>query len=152
MRLRTLPLVTVAVLGLLAAAIPVAAHGPGQFRNGDGDGVGQHLLRMADVLGLSDAQKSQVQSIIDKQKDSALPQGSMRAARETLARTIHDPSATDAQVRDAAAAVSALDAQRAVNQHRMMIEVQAVLTPDQKTKLDELKADWKERRFGPQSN
>jgi Spy/CpxP family protein refolding chaperone len=73
----------------------------------------------------------------------------VRDARETLGKTIHDTAATDDQVRDAAAAVAALESETAVQRHQMAIEISAVLTADQKAKLVELLASFKDRHPGP---
>jgi Spy/CpxP family protein refolding chaperone len=148
MRLRTATLSLAAAIVLAAVpatyAVGRGAHGPA------GDGA-DHILRMAKVLGLSDAQTSQIQAIIAKHKDANGGTGvqAMRDARKTLMNTIHDPSATDDQVRDAAATLAALESQGAVQKHQMMTEISAVLTPDQKAKLDELKASFMDRHAGP---
>jgi len=151
MRFRTAAFVTAAALAL--AAIPAAAYafgGPGHGHGPGGDGAGR-ILHMAKELGLSDAQTAQIQAIAAKHKDGALGEAmqSMREARGTLAKTIHDAAATDDQVRDAAATVAALESQMAVQRHQLAIEISAVLTAEQKAKLAELAASLEDRRHGP---
>ena len=148
MRFRTAAFVTAAALAL--AAIPAAAYafgGPGHGHGPGGDGANR-ILHMAKELGLSDAQTAQIQTIAAKHKDGALGEAmqSMREARGTLAKTIHDAAATDDQVRDAAATVAALESQMAVQRHQLAIEISAVLTAEQKAKLA---ASLEDRRHGP---
>ena len=149
MRLRTAAFVTGAALAL--AAFPLAAHAFGRPGHGLGpDGPGR-ILHMAKELGLSDAQTAQIETIAEKHKDGALGDSmqSMRQARETLRATIHDATATDDQVRDAAAAVATLETQAAVQRHQMAIEISKILTPEQKAKLAERMANAEDERRGP---
>jgi len=149
MRLRTAAFVTAAALTL--AALPVAAHAFGRPGHGPGHDGPDRILHMAKELGLSDAQTAQIETISAKHKGGALGETmqSMRDARQALATTIHDIAATDDQVRDAATAVAALEARMAVERHQMAIEISAVLTAEQKAKLAELAASFKDRRRGP---
>lgn len=110
-----------------------------------------HILQMAKELDLTDAQTAQIQAITEKQMPGSGRDGmdQMREAREALAKTIHDATATDDQVRGAASVVAALDSQLAVQRHQMIVQIAAVLTPAQKTKLADLMANMKERHQGP---
>jgi Spy/CpxP family protein refolding chaperone len=71
------------------------------------------------------------------------------SARTTVQQTIHDVTATDDQVREAAAVVAVLDSQIAVQHHGMAIEISAILTSDQRAKLAEMFATMAERRRSP---
>jgi Spy/CpxP family protein refolding chaperone len=111
---------------------------------------------MAEELGLSDAQVTQIKSITRKYMDGSLGDvaESMREARANVRKTIHDVNATDDQVREASAVVAVLESQRAVQHHRMAIEIAAVLTPEQRAQLAERLAgdddgDPGPRRGGP---
>ena len=149
MRIRTAAQVT-AISTALALGALYAAHADGRSEHRASDGDAGHVLHMAKVLELTDAQTSQIESILASHKEGA-PGGaraSMREAREALARTIHDAAATDDQVRDAAATVAALESQLAVKRHRMAIEIAAVLTPEQRAKLAELRASMRDHRRG----
>jgi Spy/CpxP family protein refolding chaperone len=149
MKIRTAVLVT-AITTVLALAVPYAALAGGRSEHGPSDGDAGHVLHMAKVLGLTDAQTTQIQAIVASHKEGA-PGGaraSMRDAREALARTIHDADATDDQVRDAAATVAALESQLAVKRHRVAIEIAAVLTPEQRVKLAELRASMMDHHRG----
>jgi len=147
MRIRTAAIVT-AIATALALAVPYAAHADGRLEHAPSDA--DHVFHMAKVLGLSDAQTTQIEAILASHKDGP-PGGakaSMREAREALARTIHDATATDDQVRDAAATVAALESQLAVKRHRVAIEIAAVLTPEQRAKLAELRASMRDHHRG----
>ncbi|MBP7146237.1 MAG: periplasmic heavy metal sensor [Acidobacteria bacterium] len=142
----------VAALALLpAAAQGRGPHGPGGLGPGgpgpggpDGPGMLDHLVR---ALDLSAEQQAQVTALFTKYMGGAMGEKSqtLRDARATLAKAIHDPDATDQQVQDAAAAVSAIEGQIAVEQHHMALEVLAVLTPEQRAKF----TDFVGRRHGP---
>jgi Spy/CpxP family protein refolding chaperone len=151
MRARTAATATAAFAALALAVFPAAANAFGRPGHGPGEGPAERILRMSKVLGLSDDQTSRIQSIAGSRREGAMGRtaASMRSARETLATTIHDMQATDDQVRDAAAALAALEAEAAVLRHRMAIEILSVLTPDQRAKLTELRASFKNRHEDP---
>jgi Spy/CpxP family protein refolding chaperone len=151
MRIRTVALVATAVAALALAAGTAAAHAYGRPGHGPRTGIAEHLLHMAKVLDLTDDQKAQIEAIAAKEKGGASGASavSMRTARQTLAGTIHDPSATDDQVRDAASAVAALQVEVAVQRHRMAIQILSILTQEQKAKLDDLRASFKDHHAGP---
>ncbi len=140
MRLRTALFATAAAVTL--AILPAhAGHGPKGM---------DPVLHMTSQLGLSDAQTAQVESIVARYDDGALGKAmdGMHGAHATLEHTIHDVTASDTQVREAAAAVALLQAQAAVEHHHMAAEIGALLTPDQRAKLAEMFANMKERH-GP---
>ncbi len=149
MRCRIAILVTAAALAMAVA--PSAAQGYGPPHHAGFHGGDNPILHMTKELGLSDAQTAQVKAIFEKYRDGALGEAmrSMHESRANLERTVHDVTATDAQVREAAAAVALLESQMAVQHHQMAIEISAVLTPDQRAKLAESLASMKERRAGP---
>jgi Spy/CpxP family protein refolding chaperone len=151
MRFHTAAFVTAAALAL--AILPTAAQGFGPPGHGAGRANADPILHMAKELGLSDAQMTQVKAITAKYMDGALGEAmdSGREARMNVHKTIHDVTATDDQVREAAAVVAVLDSQSAVQHHRMAIEISAILTPDQKAKLSEMFANMAERHHGPPS-
>ena len=154
MSLRIAAFVTAGIAALALAGVPAAAHGFGHPGHGPGGGGAEHILHMAKTLDLTAAQHTQIESIAEDAKAGAIGKTwkSMRTTHESLASLIHDPAATDDQVRDAAAAVAALGTELAVLHHKMAVEIAAVLTPDQKAKLAELKATFKEHHSGPHSD
>lgn len=147
MRLRTAAFLTASVLTL--STFPAAAQELG--RPGHGHGGGNPILHMTKELGLTDAQTAQVKAITEKYGGGDLGKSTDRAreARAVLMRTVHDVTATEAQVRDAAANVALAESDSAVSHHRMAVEISAVLTPDQKAKLADLFARMEERHAGP---
>jgi len=157
MRFRTAAFLTAAALAL--ATLPAAAQGFGPPGHGPGRGPGHGhghdemnpIVHMAKELGLNDAQTAQVKTITSKYMDGALGEAmaSMREARGTVQKTVHDVTATDDQVREAASVVAVLESQIAVQHHQMAIEISAILTPDQRAKLADEFANMKGRHAGP---
>jgi len=149
MRFRTAAFVTAGALAL--ATLTAAAQGFGPPGHGPGRGDGNPILHMAKELGLNDSQMAQVKTITEKYMDGALGEAmqSERTARMTVQKTVHDLTATDEQVRQAAAVAAGIESQIAVQHHQMAIEVGALLTADQKAKLSEMFANMAERRHGP---
>jgi Spy/CpxP family protein refolding chaperone len=142
-----------AAFALTWATFAAAAQGFGPPGHGRGHGGAEAILHMTQELGLNEAQTNQVKTITSKYMDGALGEamGSMREAQATVQKTIHDVTATDDQVREAASVVAVLESQIAVQHHQMAIEISAVLTPDQRAKLADMFANMKERRGGPPS-
>ena len=133
-----------AVLALGAlAGVPatLAARGEGG-RHGHARGE-----RLAKELGLSPEQRTQMRSIMDKYRSGAMGDHlrDLRQARADLRTAIHDVRATDAQVQDAARSVASHEAFVAVERHRMAIEMDRILTPEQKAKAAELRQQRRER-------
>jgi Spy/CpxP family protein refolding chaperone len=134
-----LRIATLASVAALAAAPVLAQMGPGP--HGPGPGGPPSILQMADELGLTAEQKSQIKAIENKYRDGELGDAmdTMRGLRETLAKTIHDAAATDDAVTQAATAVNTLETRIAVLRHHVFVEVDAVLTEEQKAKLAEMR-------------
>jgi Spy/CpxP family protein refolding chaperone len=133
-------------LGALAMApATLAARGEGGGRHGNGRGQ-----RLAEELGLSPEQRAQMRSILDKYRGGAMGDHlrDLRQARADLRAAIHDVKASDAQVQDLARSVASHEAFVAVERHRMAIEMDRILTPEQKAKAAELRQQRRQR--GPQ--
>ena len=130
---------------LLALALPALAQpGPGFHGGPGGHGPGPEGMvdHMTQELGLSDAQKSQLRAILDKYHsgefgDTMKAFHDSRAQLETL---VHDPAATDQQVLDAARQAGAQGEKVAIQHHRMAVEINAILTPEQRDKAKQLMA------------
>lgn len=149
MKLRTAAFVTAAALAL--ASVPGAAQESSPRHHGPDHGEMGPMFGILKDLGLNDAQLSQVHGITAKYASGALGEAmrSMHAARATVRKTVHDATATDQQVREAAAAVALLESQMAVQHHHMAIEISSILTAEQRTKLADAFENMKERRPGP---
>jgi Spy/CpxP family protein refolding chaperone len=149
MRFRTAAFVTAAALAL--AILPSNAEGFGPPGHGPGRGGADPILHMAKELGLSEAQMDQVKAITTKYMDGGLGRAmdAAREARMAVQKTVHDVTATDDQVREAASVVAVAESQSAVQHHQMAIEISALLNADQKAKLGEMFANMAERHQGP---
>lgn len=98
-------------------------------------------------LNLSDAQKTQMQQIAERYKAST------KGLREQL-RNLHGDSDAvagngtfnESAVRQAAQARANLEVELEVSRARMMSEMFAVLTPEQKTQLAQQRQQWQQKR------
>lgn len=134
-------------LGLtaLAAAIlvPVAAlsHGPGP-KGPDGDGEGRGFgrgARMAEKLGLDDAQKKKVEAIFEDRRDDAQSfHEQIKAKRDQVKQLWLAKTPNRQAIIAAEAEVAALHGQLAAERVDTIFAVKAVLTPEQFTKFIEL--------------
>lgn len=140
-------ILAVAALGL-APVLAQPAGGPGGRRHGPGGGPGMRMGHLAQALDLSDDQRSKIRVITAKYIGGALGDhmDALRQAHHKLDGFVQDPAATDAQVQEAANAVSARALLVAVDRHHMAVEISAVLTPDQRQKAAELR---QKRPAGP---
>ncbi len=151
----------VAVVGalLMTLAIAVSGQGPqgrggpppggpgGGFPGGPGrDGLGP-LLR---DLNLSEEQKTQIQKITESFQEST------RDLHDQL-RTLHesepDPLTSgfdEAAVRAAAAARAKVDAELAVAHAKMLSQIGAVLTSEQKAQIAAKRQEFSQRKRPPQ--
>jgi Spy/CpxP family protein refolding chaperone len=121
-------------------------HGPGGMHGPGGGSLVEHFSR---VLDLTDAQKAQVKQIEDsfregtkslhEQARQAGGGGPFDALREGF-----DESA----VRSAAQARANIHVELEVAHARMLSQVYAILTPEQKAKVAELRRQFEQRRPG----
>ncbi len=134
--LKTMALGSAVTILALAPALAHPGHGgPGRVPGG----MVEHLTQ---ALGLSADQAAAISGILEKYKTGPLGdhRQAMRQARQSLDGAIHDPAATDAQVKKAAQVLSEQSEQVAVVRHHMAIEMMRVLTDDQRQKFDELRS------------
>jgi Spy/CpxP family protein refolding chaperone len=108
--------------------------------------------KMTQELDLSDAQSSQLRAIVSRYHQGAMgdTMKEFHQARTTLEGLISDPASNDQQVLTAAKLVSAKGEQMAVQRHRMATEIDAILTPEQRQKAKDLKAQGWGRHGQPQ--
>jgi Spy/CpxP family protein refolding chaperone len=138
---------------LLMAVVGFSQHGgpqgpppPGRgFRGGPGGPGGDLLGHLSRELNLTDEQKTQIKKIMDSAEEST------KALREQM-RTLHesqpDPMNTafdEAAVRAAAEARAKIDVELEVAHARVMSQVLAVLTPEQKAQLSEKRKQFEQR-------
>lgn len=116
------------------------AHG---MRRGGGMGFG-HFGRN---LNLTDAQKTQMQQIAERYRQSnKAMREQMGAKREGGFEAFKDGTFNEAQVRAAAQARANARVEMEVSHARMMSEMYAVLTPDQKTQLATERQQMEQKR------
>lgn len=117
-----------------AAALPLAAQTAG-------GGSSRNLNFLTGYLSLTDAQRTQATTIFTA-ADTARQtvNGQLTAARTALNAAIKT-NPTDAQVDQLAAAVGAAEGQLAAIQVKAQAKFYALLTPEQKTRYDQLLAN-----------
>lgn len=115
-------------------------------------GPGFLLGKIADEIGLSEEQRSQVKQILEAEKPKA--QALMETARETheqLTKLGTDGTYNEAQVAELAARQAETTRQMIVEKEKTKAAIFALLTAEQRVKAAELHAKFKERmgeRFG----
>jgi Spy/CpxP family protein refolding chaperone len=148
-------------LVLLAGAVP-AAHAQDVAGPGYGPGPRGRMGRMGPMgpmgmefgfrqLGLTDDQRQQVRTIMDRHREDFRSLGErMRTAREAVHAAVTSESPDESAIRTASAALADVQADGAVLRAKVHQEVWAVLTPEQREKAKSLRAEreqrWKERQ------
>ena len=129
----------VAALPWIAAA---QAQGPGAPPpHGREMGRGFEAGRLAEELGLSDEQKTQVEAIHKKTWEVARPlMEASRQAHEAFRTALEADNADPTTVGQAALAMHAAEKKLQAVHESAMAEVKAILTPEQRAKLDQLHA------------
>jgi periplasmic protein CpxP/Spy len=122
-------------------------HHQGRFDQGMMEGMG----RVFGQLDLTDAQKSQVKQIREAHREglgSLMKQ--IRAKRQEIRQARTGDAFDEALVTQKLAEIAPLEAKLMGEQFRIHQETLSVLTPEQKTKLeqlrDQMKSRWSERR------
>jgi Spy/CpxP family protein refolding chaperone len=136
----------VLALALLLSATAVLAQGP--RGHGPGGPRGNRIDFLATVLSLTDAQKTQATAIFDAAETASAPlretQGTQRTALNDAAKS----NATDVTIDQLAATVGTTSGQLVAIQTKAFAKFYALLTTEQRTKLDELHANGRGMR-GP---
>lgn len=131
-----------AALGIARAA--EAARGP--------LGRGPWLQRAAEKLGLTDAQRAAIKDVLAAEKDTIKDLLTrMHEARKALREAIRAEDATEASVRAAAARVAAVEADLAVERHKLHRRIAPILTPEQREQIAQWEArldEWIARAVG----
>lgn len=110
--------------------------GPRERRRGPGD---MHMLRMLRELGLTEAQQQQARAIVENHKEATRPQ------REELLK-LREQWKEGADYTDVQSKAQALRAQIQESAKNMRAQLLAILTPDQRTRLDKMELEFKARR------
>ena len=142
----TLAAALCALLLLSTAAWAGAPGGDGPAEKGPG------LVRMLTELDLSAAQKREVAGILKANRDSTKAlRDSVKSAMDGLRGVMAKTPGDEAAVRAGAKAVADAAVELAVARGRVKAAIDAVLTPEQRTKRDALREalrdKWKARRL-----
>jgi Spy/CpxP family protein refolding chaperone len=134
----------VIVAASAAVAVPALAHraGPGPDARHEMRGGGMGMLR---GLDLTEAQRDQIFKLRHEQAPAARERmKAARAAQDALRQAARDPNADSARIRQLADAVGKAHADAAVARVDSERRILAVLTPEQRAKLEQAR----ERRSG----
>ena len=116
-------------------------------------GPGFHGLKTMMQLDLSDSQKSEIMSILEKyDNETATLKESLRETRKNLARVLNTEQVDENQVRSALRQAAPIKEELFVMRVKMVAQLKKVLTPEQLQLLNQGKAHriegWK-TRSGP---
>jgi Spy/CpxP family protein refolding chaperone len=136
---------------LTLAAVPAFAAGhPGPGAAGTaGPGFGHHFDHLAKALGLTDAQKAEAKPLEDELQATITPLFADLKTKHEAVRAALDANADATTVGEAAIAAHAVELQIKAAHEKFATAFAALLTPDQLTKFNALKAEHGKHRFGP---
>jgi|GEM_PF-1405368 len=135
------------VLGLSLAAMPLMAQGP---HHGRGPGMDPGFGHPFACLELTEAQKSALKGVDDQHKASMEAKHAVvHEARKALHEAMRNPDVKEAELK--ALHEKASHAHFAVMlEHRsIMLESEALLTPEQKVQMEKMHKEHKGKGFGP---
>lgn len=152
-------MVAVLLISSLALARPGFGPGNGQGCSGRGQGpmsIEQHeeraeyrLARMTAVLELNEEQQQQIKSLLDQQwQNRQQQQEQMQASRDAMHDAMTADKFDEADFRAKAAKHDQLRADRMVERAQLRQKINALLTPEQQAKAEELAS----LRGGPKGN
>jgi Spy/CpxP family protein refolding chaperone len=130
-------------LTVLLGATTVLAQGRGG--HGPGGPRGNHLDFLATVLNLTDAQKSQATEIFEAAQTASTALRETHASQRAALGDAAKSNAADTVIDQLAASLGATSGQLAAIQAKAFAKFYALLTAEQRTKLDDLHAS----RGGP---
>ena len=135
-------LLALAVVGLAQGRRPDG----GGFHGGPGGPRGG-LVPFARELNLTDEQKAQIQKLTDSLEESTKTlREQLRAQHGDEFAALKDGAFDEAAVRAAAQARANVQVELEVARARTMAQVYALLTAEQKTKVNELRQQFEQRR------
>lgn len=135
----------------LTAFAGIAHANPGEC---GGENCGKHqrhdFKKMADKLGLSDAQKAQAKTIFQGNKDVVRPLfTSMHTEQQNLQALIHADTIDEAAIRAETAKIADIEADLNVNRAKVEAQFHAILTPAQLATLKTLPQEHPRKGCGP---
>jgi len=153
-KLNKIQATAIAFVMALAVAIPVLAQtaqeGSKEGRGGKWGhrgGRGGFMGRGFRDLDLTDAQKAQMKQIMEAQQQSLQPvKEELRAKRQELRQASEGGTVDEALVRQKLVEIAPLEAKLMAARSRAHQEMLSVLTPEQRTKLEQRREQFKSRR------
>lgn len=119
----------------------------GKWRGHRGGGRG--MGRIMGQLNLTDDQKSQIKQIHQSNREALRPiKQQIRAKRQEIRESKAGGTFDQALVGQKMAEIAALQTQLEAAQFKIHQETMAVLTPEQRTKLEQLREQFKSKREG----
>ncbi|MBF0317067.1 MAG: Spy/CpxP family protein refolding chaperone [Nitrospirae bacterium] len=140
---RTVKTILLAMVLTVAVSTAVMAEAGGGFK-GSGGGDAQHIILKALVgLNLTDVQKTAIANILKGYKDTLQKDiKDVVDAKTQLFEAIHDNSYDEAKVRALSKVLASKEEELAVLRARIVGEIKAVLTTEQKAILDQAREDF----------
>ncbi|HET9532573.1 MAG TPA: Spy/CpxP family protein refolding chaperone [Blastocatellia bacterium] len=103
--------------------------------------------RLFSQLDLTDAQKAQIKQIRENSREAIRPlREEMRAKRQEIRQANQGGTFDEALVRQKLTEIAAIEAKLMAERNRIHQETLAVLTPEQRAKLDQLREQFKNKR------
>jgi len=143
------------VIGILTAAALVGAVHWSAAEPAGGDGPGgtfpgdrmqarrmapeRHFGRMADVLGLSEAQQEQVKAILQAEREKSAPlRQAMGESQKQLRQAMRAATVDEAAIRSILGNQAQLRAELIISRARTRSQIHALLTPEQRALAEKL--------------
>ena len=138
-----------ALVAALVLAVGTFAVAQANLTDAPKHGAGMHGRfgeRMAAELGLSDQQKTQIKTILQNEKTKVQPlRDQLRTEHQQMAALTKGGAFDETQVRNLANQEAQTQANLIVERERVKSEIYQVLTPDQRTKADQMQAQFGQR-------
>jgi Spy/CpxP family protein refolding chaperone len=147
--------VVMATLATVALLVPAAIWAAGRFEHGMGSGMeggrfgmgGGEVLRLANKLGLSINQVTQIKGILSAAKTANQPTHTQLKANQQAFQASYNPAQFDATAVNAyIAQQTPLMQQLVLSGFQTRANVLAVLTPSQLTQFNQLRAQFQQWR------
>lgn len=155
-KLNGIQAIAVALVMAVALAVPVvmaqssgesAAPEQQKQMRGHRKHGGRGMGRIFSQLDLTDAQKTQMQQIRESHRQSLQPlMQEIRAKRQEIRQASQGGAFDEALVRQKLTEIAPLEAKLMGERSKLHQEMLAVLTPEQKAKLDQMREQFKSRR------
>lgn len=145
---QSLLLGSVIAIGVTSAGVAFAGHGKGEgcshgkhMKMGKGDYDGEHRLeRMTKKLDLSEEQRQQIRTVFDaNQAERQALHDNMQQNRETLRKLMASENPAEADIRAIADTQGQLKADMIMMRTQTKLAIQAVLTDEQKAKMQRMR-------------